>query len=191
MSTALFAYTRDNLRLSEALAAFAALEGMSGATAILYSPRRCELAVLRNGTLHNSNGQPVDLGTVFEARIFNEKAELRWLNDPGPQQRHQAAILAEVDYTAKLGGWKHDKRSDIIAKLPQTYLLWGEGTGQSPGNGWSELATARIGALHVPLANVGRNERVLLHSVEYIVEAEHGNAAIFDERLLKLEVARG
>ena len=91
-----------------------------------------------------------------------------------------------------LEGWEpENERPSVIETLPQTYLLWGEGTGRQMSGGWSELGTARIGGLPVPVGNVGRNQRVLLHSVEYIVEAEHGNAVVFDERLLKLEVAHG
>jgi CRISPR-associated protein (TIGR03984 family) len=192
MSVALFVYTRQKLALNEALSAFAALIDANRATAILYSPRRCELATLAEGALQGWDSQPVDIRSVFEARVFNETAELRWLNDPGPEQCHRAVILTEQDRTGMLEGWEPEKDlPSVIETLPQTYLLWGEGTDRPLSNGWSELATARIGGLRVPVGNVGRNGRVLLHSVEYIVEAEHGNAVVFDERLVRLEVARG
>jgi CRISPR-associated protein (TIGR03984 family) len=58
-------------------------------------------------------------------------------------------------------------------------------------DGWSELAAARIGALAVPIGGVGKNQRVQLRGVEYVVGREHGNAVVLDERFLKLEVARG
>jgi CRISPR-associated protein (TIGR03984 family) len=192
MSATLFVFTRQGLSLADALSGFATVIGTNGATAILYSPRRCELATYAEGALRASDGQRVDIGTVFEARVFNETAELRWLNDPGPEQCHRAVILTEQDRAGVLEGWEPDNdRPSVIETLPQTYLLWGEGTGRQVNNGWSELATARIGGLRVPLGNVGKNQRVLLHSVEYIVEAEHGNAVVFDERLVKLEVDRG
>ncbi len=193
MSVALFVSTRQKLALNEALSAFAALIDANGATAILYSPRRFELATFANGTLQGWDGQPIeDIGSVFEARVFDDTAELRWLNDPSPEQCHRAVILTEQDRTGMLEGWEPEKdRPSVIETLSQTYLLWGEGTGRPLSNGWSELATARIGGLQVPVGNAGRNQRVLLHSVEYIVEAEHGNAVVFDERLVKLEVDRG
>lgn len=192
MSAALFVYTRQGLSLADALSAFSTVIVSDGATAILYSPRRCDLATLANEVLHGPDGQPVDLASVFEARVFNETAELRWLNDPGPEQCHRAAILTEQDRAGMLADWEPEKdRRTVIETLPQTYLLWGEGTGRPVSNGWSELATARIGGLRVPVGNVGRNGRVLLHSVEYIVEAEHGNAVVYDERLVRLEVDRG
>lgn len=193
MSTTLFVYTRQGLSLADALSGFTQVIGKDGATAILHSPRRCELATYAEGELRASDRQPVDIGTVFEARVFSKTAELRWLNDPSPEQYHRAVILTEQDPTGMLEGWElENDRPSVIATLPQTYLLWGEGTEKPMSDGWSELATARIGALHVPVGNVGRNQRVLLHSVEYIVaEPEHGNAVVYDERLVKLEVDRG
>jgi CRISPR-associated protein (TIGR03984 family) len=191
MSAQLFVYTRQNIALSDALSAFAAVIGTNGATAILYSPHRCELATFAAGELRDSDGKSVDIGSVFEARVFNEMAELRWLNDPSPEQRHQGVILNEQEVPANLQGWNMEPRNDVIEGLGQTYLLWGEGTDQAVKHGWSELATARIGALPVPIDGVGKNDRVLLRTREYIVEAEHGNAVVFDERLLKLEVIRG
>jgi CRISPR-associated protein (TIGR03984 family) len=192
MSATLFLYTRQKLTLPEAVSAFAQVIGTAPATAILYSPQRCELATLVAGALRGPTGQPVDTTNVFEARVFCETAELRWHKDHGPEQCHRAVILTEEEQAAILGDWELEKKQPhVISVLKQTYLLWGEGTGRLTGNGWSELATARIGALAVPVANVGKSQRVLLHTMEYIVEADHGNAVIFDERLVKLEVDRG
>jgi CRISPR-associated protein (TIGR03984 family) len=192
MSIVLFTYTRRGSALADTLKAFALVIGPQPATAILYSPERCCVATFSAGALHGSDGRPLDVGAVFEARVFNETAEFRWLNDPGPEREHRAAILTEQDHSSALGDWQRPERpADVIEKLPQTYLLWGEGTGRPIGNGWSELATARIGALPVPISGVGRKQRVLLHSVEYVIEAEHGNAVVLDERLLNLEVVNG
>lgn len=191
MSVAVLVYTGQKLALNQALSAFAAVIDGNRATAILYSPRQCELATFANGALQDSDGKPVDTSSVFEARVFNDTAELRWVNDPSPEQCHRAVILTDKDLATKLDGWHQHKQEGVIETLAQTYLLWGEGTGRQVNPGWSELATARIGGLRVPLGNVGKNQRVLLHSVEYIVEADHGNAVVFDERLVKLEVAHG
>ena len=113
------------------------------------------------------------------------------MNDPSPEQQHRAAIVTEQDLSAEFQGWTFSQRDDVIDRLEQTYLLWGEGTGRPMNNGWSELATSRIGALSIPIGNASRNDRVLLHSFEYLVESEHGNVIVFDERLCKLEVEHG
>lgn len=191
MSVSLYTYTRRMLSLKDALEAFAVVVGPKRATAILYSLRRCDLASLADGTLFGSDDKPMDIATVFEARVFNESAELRWLNDPSPEKRHRAVILAESDHSEKLPDWTLDDSPTVIETLPQTYLLWGEGTSRPMAEGWSELATPRIGALSVPLAGVAPHQRVLLRSVEYLAEAEHGNVIVFDERLSGLEAARG
>lgn len=195
--TALFTYSRQPVHLEHALAAFASLPGTDGATGLLYTPRQCLLTTLTAGRLRDCHGDPVDLTGVYEARLFCPAAELRWLNDPGPEAGHRAVILAEEEQAGRLADWTARPRTDVLDRLPQTYLLWGEGTGHAEhagkplAAGWSLLATARIGALPVPVAQVQGNERVVLRSVEYVVEAEHGNAVVFEERLLKLEVDRG
>jgi CRISPR-associated protein (TIGR03984 family) len=192
--TTLFVHHRERVSLTEALSAFVQLGG-KGAVALLYSPRSCELTALASGELRSSEGRPVDLSAVFEARVFSKDAELRWLNDPGHARRHRAVILAEQDCSASLGDSWSKKSIDIIDTLDQTYLLWGEGTGKAMPPGWSQLGAARIGALLIPLAGVGKKQRVLLETREYFEEEqEHGNVLVRDERLcgLKLEeVERG
>lgn len=186
--TTLFVHHCECVSLAEALSAFVAVGG-EGAIALLYSPRSCEFAVLASGELRGCEGRPVDFSAVFEARVFNEDAELRWLNDPGHAGRHRAVILAEQDCSASLGDSWSKKLIAIIDTLDQTYLLWGEGTGKSMPTGWSQLGAARIGALPIPLAGVGKKQRVLLETREYLEEEqEHGNVLVRDERLRGLRV---
>lgn len=191
MSVTLFTYSRQNVSLADALQAFGAVPSSAPATAILYSPRWCKLAKWESTRLTGPDGHIVDISSVFEARVFNTTAELRWLDDPGPEKRQRAIVLTEQDHVEILADWERCTQPPIIETLPQTYLLWGEGTGRSMPHGWSELATARIGALSVPIGDVDKHQRALLHSVEYVVEAEHGNAVVFEERLVKLEVVHG
>jgi hypothetical protein len=96
MRIALFTCTRQALALADTLRAFASIRGSLPATAILYSPKRCSLAAFASGTLYGPEGRPLDLGAVFEARVFHETAELRWLNDPRPAQHHRAVILTRI-----------------------------------------------------------------------------------------------
>lgn len=191
MSVTLFTYARQCVPLADAMKAFGAILGSAPAMAMLYSPRWCKLAKWESSRLTGPDGQAVDISSLFEVRVFNATAELRWLNDPGPERGHRAVVLTEQDRADVLVGWERCTQPAIIETLPQTYLLWGEGTGRSMANGWSELATARIGALPVPIGDVGKKQQVLLHSLEYVAEAEHGNAFVLDERLVKLEVAHG
>jgi CRISPR-associated protein (TIGR03984 family) len=189
MSAELFIHTRQGLSLADALSAWAEVSGADRATAILYSPDRCELATLTAGSLQTFDGLPVDITRVFEARVFHETAELRWLDDPSVEPSRKAVILTET--AIQLDGWQSSHPIKIRKKLDQDYLLGGRGTGRPTTNGWSEIADAHAGVLHVPLTDVRKNQRVRLCSVEYVIEADHGNAVIFDERLVRLEVARG
>lgn len=193
----LFVHRREHVSLAESLAAFARVDGQRAA-ALLYSPSSCEFAVLESGGLRDSAGRPVDLSVVFEARVFSKDAELRWLNDPGHEKRHRAVILAERDHSTPIGASWSSKRVPVIDTLTQTYLLWGEGTehrregGQPLAEGWSLLGTARIGGLAVPVSGVSaKDQHVLLKTIEYLVEVDHGNVVVHDERLCGLEVDRG
>jgi CRISPR-associated protein (TIGR03984 family) len=195
--TTLFVHRREHVSLAESLAAFAKVAGQ-GAVALLYSPRWCEFAVLESGGLRDSAGRPVELSVVFEARVFSRDAELRWLNDPGNEKRHQAVILTEQDHSAAVGASWNRKMVDVIGTLHQTYLLWGAGTerrrqgGQPLAEGWSLLGMARIGGLAIPVPGVhAKDQRVRLTTIEYLAEVDHGNVVIHDERLCGLEVERG
>jgi len=188
MST-LLTYARQGLALPEVLTLLNDLPRAMETVALLYAPGWCRLATFRNGHLTGEDGALVDLADVFEARLFNEALELRWLNDPRGAGRHKAAILCESELEKAHGAAWPCQAIDVVEILPQRYLVWGEGTGRPCAPGWSELATARIGALFVPVAAVARNERVRVKSLEYLAEGEHGNVYVHDERLLKLEVA--
>jgi CRISPR-associated protein (TIGR03984 family) len=187
----LFVHSRERVSLSEALAEFAKAGGE--AVGLLYSPRTCDFATMSAGQLKGNDGRPVDLSAVYEARVFSKEAELRWLNDPTHEKRHRAVILTEQEGPAP-DGWQRSELKSVIAMLPQTYLLWGEGTEAKPplANGWSLLATPRIGGLAVPVGGVRNNrQRVLLHTTEYLMEGEYGNVVVADERLCRLEVVNG
>lgn len=141
--------------------------------AILYSPSHCFLAMVdEKGNVEvKDNADKLDLNKVFEARIFNKKAELRWFNDNG---KGIAATLSETEIDEKFGG-------EICLANPQNYLLWGEvsPTNQASEN-WTEFAEARIGKFHVPIKTTSRAH---FTAVEYLCEFADGNVAVLDERL--------
>jgi CRISPR-associated protein (TIGR03984 family) len=196
--TTLIVHHREHVSLSEVLSALVKIAAGDAAIALLYSPHSCEFATLVSGELRGSDGRPVDLLPVFEARVFRQDVELRWLNDPGHAQRHRAVILAEQDRSASLGESWNKRSIPITSTLDQTYLLWGEGAAYRDrksrplAQGWSLLGTPRIGGLAVPVPGVTRpDQRVLLKTIEYLVEADYGNVVVQDERLYTLEVENG
>lgn len=177
--------TDPQIALQEALNQCAA--ALVDAVVLLYSPSCCQLGKFEGGLVKDSHNNAVNLLSVFEARAFNETYELRWLN--ARDGEGQAVLLWQDDE-----GTSHLKEPlpalEALDTIQQPYLLWGEGIGLKPelAEGWSRLATARIGAMDVPLAGVQRNERVYLWAREYLqVYDEHGNVVVAEERLLKLK----
>lgn len=86
--------------------------------------------------------------------------------------------------------FQNEKAIEELFPIEQSYLLWGEGvnTETNLADGWSVLATARIGALPVSEAGVTAGDHVLLISREYlgVLDEDNGNMAVREERLIKL-----
>lgn len=188
----LHAIARDNTTLQDSLDACQSVWKAEGAIALLYSPRSCQFARLvwseNQLVLMNPKNQSVDLSDVFEARIFNSEAELRWLNQFNGTG--QAVLLSEDEKS--LDGYKSVEALTDLESLPQTYLLWGEGWTKPNtwGEEWSRLTLARIGSLPVPISGIERKERkqfVGLKVREYLKADDYGNTSVVEERLLGLE----
>jgi CRISPR-associated protein (TIGR03984 family) len=164
--------------------------------ALLYTPSWCGFAQLGaavNLILSKHDSERFDPDSVFEARVFCEVAELRWLKDWPNEGR--AALISEQDISGYLNHPAGTCSSDNY--LNQTYLLWGEGI-QAANDGlperWSRLASARVGTIDVPYPLdqrelvAGKDERIQLLTREYLdVIDDFGNVAVVEERLVKLE----
>lgn len=183
----------ENLSLAEALERCGPL--LHGATTIVYTPAACRFAVLRRdqgdpATLlaPNAHGTPapLPLEEAFEVRAFNEDAELRWLHESGG--RGTAVLLSERP-AADLADCLDGEAASVTAidRIEHAYLLWGEA--QNAGScppGWSHLCEARVGTVWVPLP-LRETERARLAALEYVAAFDDGNAAVAEERLLRLE----
>lgn len=163
------------------------------AVALLYAPKSCQFARFQDGILLNSEEQSIDLDSVFEARIFNSKAELRWLNETGGFGR---AVLISEDKTLpefKQSVLEQPESSlSAIRTISQYYLLWGKGHDLAiESEKWGILSEARIGQLRVPVGQLKAGQTVCLRAIEYLAEVdEYGNVAVVEERLLGLEVSK-
>lgn len=186
---------RTTLRLDEAVLSCNLLLQSAPCCALLYAPDRCHFARLNQkgelvsigyGYDHVPRESPVNFLHVFEARVFNEHAELRWLHES--HFRGRVALLSEN----RIAAYFTNDLPEIVPleTLPQQYLLWGQGVASNLPACWSRLTSARIGRLDVAHADIGDQQRVQLHAREYLREVDtHGNVAVVEERLLKLEVA--
>ena len=140
--------------------------------AILYAPEKCFLGLVdKNGKVEvRDNVDKFNLERVYEARIFNDKSELRWVNGSGEK------VISDTDLRNEKG---------FVDIIKQKYLLWGEisPTNDAKNNSdWTELAEARIGKFYVPIKT---SSRACFEATEYLksYDDQDGNVAVFEERL--------
>lgn len=154
----------------------------SDSFAILYSPNKCFLALFKNGQFYGENGA-IDISNVFEARLFNKTAELRWLKDG---DMGTALILSEDEQIK----FDENVSSGKYQTIDQNYLVWGQSVGIFK-NGWTEFGTARIESFYVPLPNIAAQEYAKFTAVEYLkAEEKNGNVFVMDERLTGIKAYR-
>jgi len=181
--TTLYGRASNGIPLATALEACA--EHLLAAIGLLYAPDACYLVQFSDGKLRESSGSAVILDKVFEAKIFNETHELRWLNQ---NRGFGRAVLLSED---PLGDTLETDvgNLDAIEVLPQKYLLWGKGVHSADASQWGSIASARVGSLDVPIDGIQQDSYVYLHSREYLREVdEYGNVVVAEERLIKLGV---
>lgn len=191
--TSLYAWRKEEVELVGAIADCA--EALQGAVGLFYSLPWCRFGQLMKQQVDNTTTVrdfegDMKLNLVFEARIFNANAELRWLKSGSTGA---AVILSEsetlpgLDWSLALDAMKNLEPLDTIS-----YLLWGEGTNIPSNNEWSCLTAARIGKLYVPISGVKPNHRVQLVAKEYTGKVDcYGNMAVVEERLIELKSYRG
>lgn len=193
----LYQWQWDNIALPEAIRACADVLG--GAFALLYTPSWCRVAYFAGGTLElmAGNGErqeltPDGLSEVYEARLFNQTAELRWLHKLAG---YGVSVLLSEDPSVGVNGSSGRSPTCFMDYMDSQYLLWGTVDRMVPSDRsatWACLYTARIGTLWVPLEGETswhhRKSRVVLNAREYFGTFEDGNAGVVAERLRGLGV---
>ncbi len=91
--TILYRFQRANLTLAHCLTDAFAGRSLLG---LLQSPRAWRLA-----TWDGQDAGPLKLDQVYEARLFCEEGELRWLRDPAATGQGRAGWISELAYTPK------------------------------------------------------------------------------------------
>ncbi|MFM7885532.1 MAG: CRISPR-associated protein Csx19, partial [Pseudanabaena sp.] len=152
--------SKENISLKEALKQCAVF--LEDAVALVYAPSFCTFAKFENDNLSLIENK--SLSTVFEARVFNQNVELRWLNVSNGLGR--AVLVSDIELTRVFNDDVDVSLTEILDTIPQQYLLWGKGVDnkRSPStpSSWSRLAAARIGALDVPIADIHPKQQVHL-----------------------------
>lgn len=187
----LYGQQAANIELNAAIQAFRKTQETETIIGLVYSPQHCCFVRLHGeGAIQAYKGKSpltLTLDGIFEARLFTPEAELRWLKT-GPEQQGRAVIISERELAPPSGFSEVDQYfKQAFSSMEQSYVLWGEADQQSPAlaEGWSLLATARIGRLPVPVN--GSGEYVTLSSQEYLDCDDFGNVFVAQERLTKLE----
>lgn len=170
-----------DVTLQEALEA----AGIAGGCALLTAPSAYHVARVEGRGCATSAG-PVDLSTVYEARIFTPDVELRWV------EAGYAVLLSEDQSLLPAFFGEPVEALAAVKTLDAHYLVWGETTAPVPvtasAPSWATLRSARIGALAVPMVTPFPESRVRLAAREYVVADKiHGNAYVAEERLIGFE----
>ncbi len=180
--------------LAQAIAIFTRLYG--NAVGLVYG-RHCRFILAdRSGTTTNQTGIDL-LDDVWEARLFNPGAELRWLQtDADATHRFGQCALIHDDpcESPELA----TKPLAYSALLAQTGLFWGAVDAEASGDTassdrkeWQCLKSGQIGTLWVPCGPIGHDHTPILRSQEYVSHPdEHGNVAIIEQRLLDVSVVK-
>ena len=177
-------FSRRGLSLEAALAAFAPTLGQTDAVGFTFTPDAFSFIGLDGSGRATAPRGTASLHGAYEARVFHERAELRWLRDPRHDSGHTTVVLTDGSCAVDLPPLPFD--IPLVGLLEQTYVLWGEAGDEKQVAGWTRLTTARIGPLDVPITGVRENERVAIRSVEYLGQLAHGNVAVVEERLCGL-----
>ncbi|WP_329423565.1 CRISPR-associated protein Csx19 [Streptosporangium sp. NBC_01495] len=177
--TVLYGAATTGVTLADALEA----ADVAGGCALLTAPSAYHVARAEGRGCVTSAG-PVDLSTVYEARVFTSEVELRWV------EAGYAVVLTEDEslLPASFG----DPLDALPAEttMEARYLVWGKVIAPTlePAPGWVTLRSARIGAVTVPMTTPAPQDRVRLTAREYVVaDRVHGNAYVAEERLIGFE----
>ncbi len=187
--TKLFSYQQEQISLEEATQLSFSINDYG----LFYTPTQCLFGRWDGDKIRDATDKPLDLEQVFEARLFNSNVELRWLKGFTPDNLGNAVYLFEQP-TANNKNWIQQPTLSNLKTHENQYLLWGEyWQADNLAENWSCLATSRIGKLLVPVANLQKNQRVILKTREYFglpdnVAGEHGNKVVIEERWLSLDL---
>ena len=178
-------FSRRGLSLEAALAVFAPTAGVGGAVGFTMAPTVFSFIRLDAGGKATGYGGPAELDAVYEARVFHERAELRWLRDPRHESGHVTVVLTDGSCVVDLPALPLEV--PLVEVVEQSYVLWGR-PAADPGraSGWTRLTAARIGGLDVPRDDVRDGQRVAIRSLEYLGRFAHGNVEVVEERLCGL-----
>lgn len=174
----LYSFYQDHITLEDSIKLY--MQGMDNSQDVigfLYTPEKAFFSIPdRLGRFSSPPG--IHYSTVFEARFFNEQAELRWLKEQGDHGR--MVILTE---RSNWDGLPNFNSQNFLDKCFNQYVLWGIEDKVRSTSEWLCLHEDRIGELMVPYIPTEGN--VYLKTIEYFGRFDDfGNVAVTEERLI-------
>lgn len=147
-----------------------------------YTPRDAVfMRVSPDGSAFDHAGQQITLDDAFEVRVYSSALDARLRRD-GDVWR--VAIISETWIPpADLGLADVNAKTPACLRRDTQYLLWGRVVERGKPDGWTTLATARVGKLHVPFTTDEKFNGLAITAIEYFREAEDGNVVFASERL--------
>lgn len=172
------------------------------AIALLSHPEWFRLGRLIRADIVGPTRESMDTMGVFEARVFTEDWELRWLQQGASGA---AVLLTEAEACRPAGNWEAKGGLVDVSKLRQRYLVLGPlaphggpQVSDVPGNAnrtpdataaeWSATQTSRVETIAIPVDPSAGG--AVLRTTEYIGRDVNGNAFVAEERLVTLEPYR-
>jgi hypothetical protein len=144
------------------------------------------LRVTPEGDVEPAPGQAPPLDEAYEMVLFDGGRELRWLRHPptGDAPSSGTAVALGEDRTRLPAG---DDVSDESAPTrgPSIQRVLAGAPTPHPQAGWVTLRSERYAAAVLPLA-YSTGDVLIVESVEYRIEDEHGNVDVADARLVGL-----
>lgn len=185
MSCTLYSLIRQEIGLTDALHGAAAGEVLVG---FCYSPAHVFFVRWDGGALETGDGG--NLAQVYEARLFAEAGELRWLRDPEHVQGHGDAVWLS-ESPVQRSGWTRLSPLEGLEPIAGQRLLTGL-LGKPVKAGWSSMHAPRHGEVAVPAVGAA-GQRLCFTLREYLGQApgtagEDGNRLVVEERLLSIAV---
>lgn len=176
------AYARPDTTLKDVLT----WQGLNGLVGVTYGVDAARFVRVDGERLVGFDGTKefdLSLDVPYEARIFGEHFEMRWVHQRAGKGR--AVVIA--DGKRQPAGWEEVGQS-WLKPLERRYLLWEVNRDAGTGGGWTCLASRRVGTMWIP--GTFNTDHVCLVAHEYPAEHEDGNVAIVAERYVGLEEYR-
>jgi hypothetical protein len=139
------------------------------------------IRVRPDGTAEDTRGTGDVFADAYEMVLFDGERELRWLRTPDglgvavAVGEDPAGLPAGHDATADPPPRRGDEYKRLLAGIPRPH----------PAPGWTILDSRRYAAAHLPHTCAGA-EVLVVDSIEYLVEDEHGNLDVADTRIVGL-----